>query len=56
MEEEKQGISQFKRSGVAALFLWFLMNSSGELADHIIAAAVCIAYMILDGLKHRKAK
>ena len=51
------GISQFKRSGVVALFLWFLLNSEGLTMVHVIAGAlVAVVYMVLDAIKHGKGK
>ncbi len=57
MDEQKQGIADFKRSGVVGLFLWFLMNSDTSPASVIYTGAVVtIVYMILDGIKHAKGK
>ena len=45
------------RSGVAGLYLAFLWGNGEATTSVIVAGLVCaVAYMILDGIKHAKAK
>ena len=48
-------MQEYKRSSVAALYLWFLMNSQNLEDIHVYAGAVvCVAYMVLDGIKYMR--